>query len=67
MTVCINKRTCNVLYSLKYNNYAQIIVCTNNNELLSAISYPDLQINGNKIECVTKFNFLGLVLQSTLS
>ena len=30
-------------------------------------SYPDLQINGNKIERVTEFNFLGLVLQSNLS
>ena len=30
-------------------------------------SYPDLQINGNKIERVTELNFLGLVLQSNLS
>ena len=32
-----------------------------------SVSYPDLQINGNKIERVTEFNFLGLVLQSNLS
>ena len=32
-----------------------------------SVSYPDLQINGNKIERVTEFNFLGLVLQSKLS
>ena len=31
------------------------------------VSYPDLQINGNKIERVTEFNFLGMVLQSNLS
>ena len=29
-----------------------------------SVSYPDLQTNGNKIERVTEFNFLGLVLQS---
>ena len=27
-----------------------------------SVSYPDLQINGNKIERVTEFNFLGLVI-----
>ena len=32
-----------------------------------SVSYPDLQINGNKIERVTEFNFLGLVLQSNVS
>ena len=32
-----------------------------------SVSYPDLQINGNQIERVTEFNFLGLVLQSNLS
>ena len=32
-----------------------------------SVSYPDLQINGNKIERVTEFNFLGLVSQSNLS
>ena len=32
-----------------------------------SVSYPDLQINGNKIERVTEFNFLGMVLQSNLS
>ena len=32
-----------------------------------SVSYHDLQINGNKIERVTEFNFLGLVLQSNLS
>ena len=32
-----------------------------------SVSYPDHQINGNKIERVTEFNFLGLVLQSSLS
>ena len=32
-----------------------------------SVSYPDFQINGNKIERVTEFNFLGLVLQSNLS
>ena len=32
-----------------------------------SVSYPGLQINGNKIERVTEFNFLGLVLQSNLS
>ena len=31
------------------------------------VSYPNLQINGNKIEHVTEFNFLGLALQSNLS
>ena len=32
-----------------------------------SVSYPDLQINGNKIRRVTEFNFLGLVLQLNLS
>ena len=32
-----------------------------------SVSYPDLQINDNKIEHVTEFNFLGLVLLSNLS
>ena len=32
-----------------------------------SVSYPDLQIIGNKIKLVTEFNFLGLVLQSKLS
>ena len=32
-----------------------------------SVSYPNLQINSNKIERVTEFNFLGLVLQSNLS
>ena len=32
-----------------------------------SVSYPDLQINGNKIERVTEVNFLGLVLQSNIS
>ena len=31
------------------------------------VTYPDLQLNGNKIERVTHFNFLGLILQSNLS
>ena len=31
------------------------------------VTYPDLQLNGNKIERVTYFNFLGLILQSNLS
>ena len=31
------------------------------------VTYPDLQLNGNKIERVTQFNFLGLILQSNLS
>ena len=31
------------------------------------VSYPDLQINGNTIERVTQFNFLGLILQESLS
>ena len=26
-----------------------------------SVSYPDLQINGSKIERITEFNFLGLV------
>ena len=30
-------------------------------------SYPDLHINGNKIERVTQFNFLGLILHASLS
>ena len=34
---------------------------------IRTVSYPDLQIIGNKIERVTEFNFLGLVLQSNLS
>ena len=32
-----------------------------------SVSYPDLQINDSKIERVTEFNFLCLVLQSNLS
>ena len=32
-----------------------------------SVSYPDLQINDNKIKHVTEFNFLGLVLLSNLS
>ena len=31
------------------------------------VSYPDLQINGNAIERVTQFNFLGLILHKSLS
>ena len=31
------------------------------------VSCPDLQINGNQNELVTKFNFLGLALQSNQS
>ena len=31
------------------------------------VSYPDLQINGNTIEHVTQFNFLGLILHESLS
>ena len=31
------------------------------------VTYPDLQLNGNKIERVTQFIFLGLILQSNLS
>ena len=31
------------------------------------VTYPDLQLNGNKIEWVTQFNFLCLILQSNLS
>ena len=31
------------------------------------VTYPDLQLNGNKIERVTQFNFSGLILQSNLS
>ena len=31
------------------------------------VTYPDLQLNGNKIERVTQFNFLDLILQSNLS
>ena len=31
------------------------------------VTCPDLQLNGNKIERVTQFNFLGLILQSNLS
>ena len=31
------------------------------------VSYPDLQINGNAIERVTQFNFLGLILHESLS
>ena len=30
------------------------------------VTYPDLQLNGNKIERVTQFNFLDLILQSNL-
>ena len=36
-------------------------------EICRSVSYPDLQINDNKVERVTVFNFLGLVLQSNLS
>ena len=31
------------------------------------VSYPDLLLNGNKIERVTQFNFLGLILHASLS
>ena len=31
------------------------------------VSYPDLQRNGNTIERVTQFNFLGLILHESLS
>ena len=31
------------------------------------VSYPDLHLNGNKIERVTQFNFLGLILHTSLS
>ena len=31
------------------------------------VSYPDLHLNGNKIERVTQFNFLGLILHASLS
>ena len=31
------------------------------------VAYPKLNINGNNIERVTNFNFLGLTLSSTLS
>ena len=31
------------------------------------VIYRDLQLNGNKIERVTQFNVLGLILQSNLS
>ena len=31
------------------------------------VSYPDLQINGNTLERVTQFNFLGLILHESLS
>ena len=32
-----------------------------------AVTYPDLYLNGNKIERVTQFNYLGLILQANLS
>ena len=32
-----------------------------------AVTYPDLQLNSNKIERATQFKFLGLILQSNLS
>ena len=32
-----------------------------------AVGYPDLYLNGNKIERVTQFNFLGLILHESLS
>ena len=31
------------------------------------VSYPDLHLNGNKIERVTQFNFWGLILHASLS
>ena len=31
------------------------------------VTYPDLQLNGNKIEKVTQFKFLCLIIQSDLS
>ena len=31
-----------------------------------AVTYPDLYLNGNKIERVTQFNYLGLILQANL-
>ena len=31
------------------------------------VIYPDLYLNGNKIERVTQFNYLGLILQANLS
>ena len=32
-----------------------------------AVTYPDLYLNGNKIERVTPFNYLGLIPQANLS
>ena len=32
-----------------------------------AVTYPDLYLNGNKIERVTQFNYVGLILQVNLS
>ena len=32
-----------------------------------AVTYPDLYLNGNKIERVSQFNYLGLILQANLS
>ena len=32
-----------------------------------SVIYPELQINGNNIERVTQFYFLGLILESNLS
>ena len=32
-----------------------------------AVTYPDLYLNGNKIERVTQFNYLGLILQANSS
>ena len=32
-----------------------------------SVRYPEPQINGNNIERITQFNFLGLILESNLS
>ena len=31
------------------------------------VTYPDLYLNGNKIERVTQFNYLGSILHANLS
>ena len=47
--------------SLNVGKNKFLVFCTPN----KFVSYPDLQVNGNTIERVTQFNFLGLILHES--
>ena len=49
--------------SLNVGKTKFMVFCMRN----KVVSYPDLQINGNTIERVKQFNFLGLILYESLS